>query len=173
MICLSAARESVRRRALNMSRTIGLLFLVVGLLGAGASSGYAQISSIRIFTSPPGVGFYVDEQFYTGEVNLLWPSNSKHFVRADSVQCNIKPNTCYSAGGTPMPGTAGATLYSATTNLGVADAWPITANPGLTFIELDFTTLYSLALSYSPCPISGPPGCTVSSFPPPQAGACS
>src|ERR1700730_10206595 len=107
-----------------MYRTIGLLLLVLVLLGAGAPSGNAQISSVRIFTKPSNVPFYVDEQSYTSEVTLLWPANSRHFIRTQPLICNIKPKTCY-------------TFSALTTNLGTPESVsPITANPGLTYVEL-------------------------------------
>src|SRR5579864_739799 len=122
-----------------MSRKLGLLLLVLVLLGVCAPSVNAQISSIRIYAKPAGPGFYVDEQFYTSEVTLLWPAGSKHFVRTDPVQNLIKFKTQFTFG-------------SATTNLGPANSIsPISADPGLTYIELDFSASYAVDLSYFPC----------------------
>jgi uncharacterized protein (TIGR03437 family) len=115
-------------------------FLVLALLFTCVSGLHAQISSIRIFTNPPGATFYVDDQFYTNEVTLLWPINSKHFLRVDPSQGGIRNKTLYSFSG-------------ASTNLGAAPLAPLafTANPGLTYIELGFTVSYAATLSYYPC----------------------
>jgi uncharacterized protein (TIGR03437 family) len=108
-------------------------------MGAAAANLEAQISSVRVFTQPAGAAFYVDEQFYTGEVFLLWPAGSKHFIRVEPNQALIRPGWLY-------------TFQGATTNLGpLTSISPITADPALTFVELDFSLSYAVTLSYYSC----------------------
>src|SRR5436309_568176 len=138
-----------------MFRTTVFRLLVLALLCACAGSLYAQVSSVRIFTKPAGATFYVDEQFYTNEVTLLWPANSKHFIRAEPIQNETRYKTKY-------------TYQTAVTNLGPPQSiWPITTDPRLTFVELDFGVAYAITLSYFPCSIPGPLGCTAGAFPAP------
>jgi uncharacterized protein (TIGR03437 family) len=126
---------------MTMSRLLVLVFLFVC-----ASGLHAQVSGTRIFTNPPGATFYVDDQFYTNEVTLLWPANSKHFIRVDPSQSGVRFKTLYTFGG-------------ATTNLGPAPLVPLafTANPAINYIQLDFTISYAATLSFFPCP--DPQGC--------------
>jgi uncharacterized protein (TIGR03437 family) len=113
--------------------------LVLIFFCACVSQMHAQISSVRIYTKPAGATFYVDDQFYTGEVVMLWPANSKHLIRTDPLQSGIGYKTQYS-------------FNSALTNFGaLAAGMPVTASPGLTFIELDFALSYAATLSYFPC----------------------
>jgi uncharacterized protein (TIGR03437 family) len=142
-----------------MSRFTVFSLLVVVFLTVFPSGVNAQISSVRIFTKPAGATFYVDEQAYTNEVTLLWPAGSKHFIRTQPEQSAATMKAQYQYTG-------------ATTNLGTPGSiWPITADPGLTYIELDFTVSYAVSLSYYPCPL-GLGACTSPTFPPPQAGPC-
>src|SRR5438874_7149787 len=129
-----------------MFRTTKFRLLVVILVCACTTGLYAQISSIRIYTKPAGATFYVDEQFYTSEVTMLWPANSKHFIRTDPVQSGIGYKLRYSFAG-------------ATSNFGSCplSPLPVTASPGITFCELDFTLAYAATLSYFPC--VDPAGC--------------
>src|SRR5215467_6919266 len=141
------------QRARFMPRLTAFRLLVLIFLCACMSSLYAQISSVRIYTKPAGATFYVDEQPYTGEVTLLWPANSKHFIRPITVQDGIQLKTRH-------------TYISSMTNLGAPDSiWPITTNPRLTFVELDFSTEYAVTLSYYPCSVPDPLGCTAPRFP--------
>src|ERR1044071_5022648 len=110
---------------------------LISILWLAASSTLAgQVSGVKIFTNPPGAGFYIDEQFYTDSVTLPWPAGSKHFIRTLDVQDGIRLKTRY-------------TFVAVRTNLGTPESvWPITADPGLTFVELDFTLSYAVTLSY-------------------------
>jgi uncharacterized protein (TIGR03437 family) len=96
-----------------------------------------------------GATFYVDDQFYTGEVTMLWPANSKHFIRTDPVQEGLRYKTRY-------------TFSAATSNFGTCPLTPLplTASPGVTYCELDFSLSYAATLSYFPC--SDPNGCQTS-----------
>ena len=129
-----------------MSRITVFRLLVLVLVCACSGSLYAQISSIRIYTKPAGAGFYVDEQFYTSEVTLLWPVNSKHFIRTIPSQSGVGYKQRYD-------------FVAATSNLGSCPVAPLalTANPGVTYCELDFTLSYAATLSFFPC--TDPSGC--------------
>ena len=121
-------------------------FLVLVFLFFCASGVHAQVSATRIFTNPAGATFYVDDQFYTSEVTLMWPANSKHFIRVDPAQSGVRYKTLY-------------TFSNALTNLGDAPMVPLafTANPGISYIQLNFTVSYAATLSFFPC--SDPQGC--------------
>ena len=129
-----------------MSRITLSRFLVLVLLFVCASGLHAQVSSIRIYTNPPGAAFYVDDQFYTNEVTLLWPANSKHFIRVEPNQSGARFKTLYNFTG-------------AVTNIGPAPTVPLafTANPAISYIELDFGISYAATLSFYPC--TDPNGC--------------
>lgn len=133
-----------------MFRITVFCLLVLTMLCACMSGLYAQVSSIRIFTKPAGATFYVDEQFYTSEVTLLWPANSKHFIRTDPLQSGIGYKQRYAFG-------------SAVSNFGTCPVspQPLTANPAITYCELDFTLSYAATLSFFPC--SDPAGCASTS----------
>jgi uncharacterized protein (TIGR03437 family) len=130
-----------------MSRYTVIRLLVLISLCACMSGLYAQISSVRVYTKPAGATFYVDDQFYTGEVTFLWPANSKHFIRTDPLQTGVAFKTKYTFGG-------------ATSNFGTCPMFPlpVTASPGFTYCELDFTLSYAATVSFFPCKDTS--GCT-------------
>src|SRR4051794_36820097 len=106
-----------------MSRITVFRLLVLMLLCVCAGGILcAQVSSIRIFTKPAGATFYVDDQFYTSEVTLLWPANSKHTIRTDPLQSGLGYKQRY-------------TFIGATTNFGTCPLapLPLTANPAVTY----------------------------------------
>src|SRR5215467_8197925 len=87
------------QRARFMPRLTAFRLLVLISLCACMSGLYAQISSVRVYTKPAGATFYVDDQFYTGEMTFLWPANSKHFIRTDPLQTGVAFKTKYTFGG--------------------------------------------------------------------------
>jgi uncharacterized protein (TIGR03437 family) len=118
---------------------------------AAASLPAQTVSSVRIFTDPPGLEFSVDGQYYMNPVTLLWPQGSKHSIQAPSLQYVGlgQAQTQYGLG-------------TAVTNLGpISDLTNITADPKLTFIQLPFTKAYGVLLNFFVCPTTGvcnPPG---------------
>jgi uncharacterized protein (TIGR03437 family) len=118
--------------------------LIIGLFLPAASLPAQTVSSVRIFTSPPGLTFSVDGQGYTQPVTLLWPQGSKHQIVVPSVQILgiAQPKTEYG-------------LQTVISNLGpIADLNSVTADPNLTFIELPFGISYAVDLDFFACPAS-------------------
>ena len=116
--------------------------LIIGAFLPAASLPAQTISSVRIFTNPPGLSFSVDGQGYVQPVTLLWPQGSKHSIVVPSLQILgiAQPKTEYGLG----------TVLS---NLGpITDLTSITADPNLTFIELPFNVSYAVDLDFFSCP---------------------
>src|SRR5713226_748139 len=113
------------------------LILSPFLLAAGLSA--QTTSSIRIYTQPPGLAFYVDGQRFMSNATLLWPQGSKHTVTTDINQLGLLQQTQFA-------------LSAMTTNLG-ALTYPstITADPTLTWIQFAFSTQYAVSLNYYNC----------------------
>ena len=126
---------------LNKSRIKGAL--IIGMFLAAAASLPAQtVSSVRIFTNPPGLSFSVDGQGYMQPVTLFWPQGSKHAILTPNVQFQGlgQANNEY-------------TLGTVTSTLGpIADLTSVTADPNLTFIELPFNIAYAVDLNFFSCP---------------------
>jgi len=99
------------------------------------------VSSVRIYTDPAGLEFWVDGQQYMQPVTLLWPQGSKHTISTIINQNGIQTKTQFS-------------FSTALTNLGqVADLTAITADPALTWISLQFAPAYAVDLNYFTCPV--------------------
>ena len=113
--------------------------LIVGSLVLAASLPAQTVSSIQIYTNPPGPLFQVDGQIYSQPVTLLWPQGSKHVILVNSPQTVGQIPTQYS-------------LQTVTSNIGpIRDLSNITADPSLTYIELPFATNYGVDLNYFVC----------------------
>jgi len=118
--------------------------LIIGSFLPVASLPAQTVSSVRIFTSPPGLLFTVDGQGYTQPVTLLWPQGSKHSIVVSSPQIL----------GIALPKTEYG-LSTVVSNLGpITDLTSITADPNLTFIELPFNVSYAVDLDFFSCPAS-------------------
>jgi len=118
--------------------------LIIGSFLPAASLPAQTVSSVRIFTSPPGLTYSVDGQGYTQPVTLLWPQGSKHEIVVPSLQILgiAQPKTEYG-------------LQTVISNLGpITDLTSITADPNLTFIELPFGISYAVDLDFFACPAS-------------------
>src|SRR5580704_13467306 len=99
------------------------LILSPFLLAAGLRA--QVVSSVRIFTVPSGLQFSVDGKPFQQPATLLWPQGSKHTITLPTLQASGQPKTQYGFG-------------SAVTNLApITNLNSITADPGLTFIQLN------------------------------------
>ena len=118
--------------------------LIIGSFLLAASLPAQTVSSVRIYTNPTGLTFTVDGQGYTQPVTLLWPQGSKHVVSAPSPQ-NVGAGSA----------TTQYTMSTMTSNIGpILDPTNVTADPGLTYIELPFTVQYQVQLDFFACPAS-------------------
>ena len=118
--------------------------LIIGSFLLAASLPAQTVSSVRIFTNPTGLTFTVDGQNYEQPVTLLWPQGSKHVVSAPSPQ-NVGAGAA----------TTQYTMSTMTSNIGpILDPTNVTADPGLTYIELPFTVQYQVQLDFFACPAS-------------------
>jgi uncharacterized protein (TIGR03437 family) len=98
------------------------------------------VSSVRIYTDPAGLEFWVDGQQYVQPVTLLWPQGSTHSITTILNQNGIQPKTQFA-------------FASLNTNLGIpASINSITADPDLTWVALQFATAYAVDLNYFTCP---------------------
>src|SRR6266852_5876658 len=119
----------------------GKFALIVFPFIFAAVSQAQTVSSVRIYTDPPGLEFWVDGQQYVQPVTLLWPQGSKHTISTLINQNGIQTKTQFS-------------FSTALTNLGPASNLnAITADPDLTWIQLQFTPAYAVDLNYFTCPI--------------------
>lgn len=124
----------ILKNARKKSALIVVLFLFAAALPA------QTVSSVRIYTDPPGLEFWVDGQQYGEPVTLLWPQGSTHSITTILNQNGIQPKTQFA-------------FSSLTTNLGPPTTLKsITADPNLTSIALKFTTMYAVDLNYFTCP---------------------
>jgi uncharacterized protein (TIGR03437 family) len=128
--------------------------LIVATFAASAGLPAQTVSSVRIFTNPPGLYFQVDGQIYSQSVTLLWPQGSKHAIVVSNVQTTGTIPTQY-------------VLGSVISNLGpITDLSSITADPNVKFIELPFQINYAVDLNYFVCTT----GANCNSICPPQSG---
>src|ERR1700722_284666 len=145
------------------TKRITLLSALVAFTLLGTA--FAQqptIVSTRIVTVPNGIQVVVDGQTYTSPITLFWPQGSAHTLHAFNQQ---------------PPGLYTRFVFSGwSSNLGtVAPSNPndpttvvVTADPGITEIDANYTTGYLVQVSYfdcagysdpnNPCPASLTPG---------------
>jgi len=127
--------------------------LLASFLFTGALSAQT-VSSVRIFTDPSGLEFWVDGQLFTQPVTFLWPQGSKHSITTLAAQNSLQPNTQYA-------------LSGATTNLGavtdITSLAAFTADPAITYVDLSFSISYAVNLVFFTCP----PGTTPLTCPSP------
>jgi uncharacterized protein (TIGR03437 family) len=120
-------------------KSLAKFALIAGSLLLAAGLPAQTVSSIRIFTNPPGLEFVVDGQVYTQPVTVLWPQGSKHTIVVSSLQIVGQPPTEYG-------------LQTVVSNLGpIKDLSTITADPNLTYIEMPFSISYAVNLSFFVC----------------------
>jgi uncharacterized protein (TIGR03437 family) len=132
-----------------------------------------EISSIRIFTEPAGVEYYVDGQRYTQPTSFLWPKGSKHVVViANAISYRALSDGCKEAVTTEE---ASAVQYdpNCSTRYGFqgwetnvnppfpATTHVITADPGVTYVKGVFEVQYRINIAtYARPPLTGAEGCT-------------
>src|SRR5438270_6527218 len=127
-------------KSMLLKKSRGNIVFILSLFALAAALPAQTVSSVRIYTDPDGLEFWVDGQQYQHAVTLLWPQGSKHSITTIPTQNGIQPKTAFG-------------LSGMTTNLGnVADFTAITADPGLTWIMLSFGAQYAVDLNYFVCP---------------------
>jgi uncharacterized protein (TIGR03437 family) len=124
--------------------TITVLGLALGCPTARSQNG---VNSVRVYTEPSGLNFWIDGQNFSSAVDMLWPASSKHTITSLD-QDGIRVKTRY--------------IYQGiTTNLGDPAAQPISSDPSLKWIKLTFETDYALDVGLTNCPDTTQP-CTSS-----------
>jgi uncharacterized protein (TIGR03437 family) len=113
------------------------------LLPLLAGSLWSQtISGTRIFTEPSGAGFYVDEMYYTGPVNLLWAERTVHTLRvAPLTEVTPENRIACSNGWVDSTG-----QYMAT-----APVTTILADPKVTYYKTSCSRQFKFKLSFFAC----------------------
>jgi uncharacterized protein (TIGR03437 family) len=101
----------------------------------------STVNGVRIYTEPAGAYFTVDGENFQSSASFLWPSTSKHVI--SSYDQIITSGTRFTFGNTIQ------------TNLGeLKPGVPITADPALKWIKLQFATEYLLTYDLPDCPVS-------------------
>jgi uncharacterized protein (TIGR03437 family) len=98
-------------------------------------------SGVHIYTTFPGASFSVDGQNFLGSADLIWPAGSKHTVTSYSQQ--------FSTPGTQLVYKGWVTNLNPATQPSVMQ--PITADPGLKWIQLVFETWYGIIIDLADC----------------------
>jgi uncharacterized protein (TIGR03437 family) len=131
------------------------------LLVAAGVWAQEPISSVRIYTEPKNLFFYVDGQPFSTTATLFWPAGSKHVLCAPLVQYDTGVQSGPSVGFAENA-TVRYLLLSLpevwTTNLtppqppqyGGIGCSQVTADPELTFVKAEYHTDYRLALNFCP-----------------------
>ena len=124
--------------------------LVLSVLASSALCGTARAQSqanvVQISTEPAGLAFRVDGQPFTGVGDFAWPTGSKHEVSAFYLDNSFSVGKRYAFKGWIT------NLSSASSTL-----QPITADPGLKWIKLQFEPSYRLIINLIDCPAAGQP----------------
>ncbi len=121
-----------------MQRFRAGMFVFGALLACGAARAQSGVNSVRIYTEPAGLEFVVDGQPFQSSVDLLWPAASKHDIATYS---QVRVGSQYA-------------FVFAYTNLSTLPlpGMPVTADPSLKWIKLQFAVSYALTLNLPDCP---------------------
>ena len=97
----------------------------------------SSVNGVRIYTEPAGLNFTVDGQPFLDSVDLLWPATSKHTVVGQNQLLFGAPYA----------------ILRVTTNLSSEDVngMPITADPALSWVKVEFAAAYALTLNLPDC----------------------
>jgi uncharacterized protein (TIGR03437 family) len=122
---------------------LSLFALGIAICIAAAPPGLAQPqgATTRVFTTPPGLEFYVDGQIFTGTSGFVWPAGSKHTLYVNAMVQNDPIGTTHYAFVNWATGTT--TLPQ--------NPLIVTADPSLPEFHAVFSVAYELYLRYYPC----------------------
>ena len=123
-----------------MFKQVNRWAVFLGLAMASLPVCAQSVNSVRVYTQPPGLQFTIDGQYFFGSTDYLWPANSKHVI-AGYDQRSVDFNTRF-------------TYMDWVSNLapGVLNTLqPITADPNLQWIRLDFKPEYLLTVKIFDC----------------------
>jgi len=121
-----------------------VLFLAVAILAPLAPLSMAQTSGsvTQISTTPGGLQFSVDGQFFTQTTGANWPAGSKHTLFAAPFQLSGSGDIQYAFQGWIWAGgsLAGGNLVT------------VTADPSISYYQAVYSIAYSVRLDFCPCP---------------------
>lgn len=121
---------------------LGAVAIFSWALASPAAHAQNSINTVRIHTEPAGLSFQVDGQTFYSVADLPWPATSKHTVSAAD---QILFNTQYG-------------VLGVFTNLSELDVngLPITADPALKTVTIQFLPVHPLTLNLTACPVDVP-----------------
>jgi uncharacterized protein (TIGR03437 family) len=128
------------------TKRITLLLWLAGFTLAGTALAQSTIVSTRIATVPNGIQVIVDGQTYLTPITLLWPQGSSHTLHAFDQQ-PAGSFTQYLFGG--WNSNRGPILPASTLD---PTTIIVTADPGITEIDVNYATAYQVQVSYFNCP---------------------
>ena len=147
------------------TKRITLLLWLAGFTLAGTALAQSTIVSTRIVTVPNGIQVIVDGQTYLTPITLLWPQGSSHTLHAFDQQ-PAGSFTQYLFGG--WNSNRGPILPASTLD---PTTIIVTADPGITEIDVNYATAYLVQVSYftctgysdpaKPCPSNLSPGTVI------------
>jgi len=100
------------------------------------------LSTVRVYTSPPGVQFRVDGASFTGSATFMWPAGSKHTLVTDDLQSGIYIGKRHRFRQWVANSTAIMPLVPGVT---------ITADPAISSFRAEFVAEYALSLVFNQC----------------------
>ena len=127
--------------------------LVVALLCAAAHAQNVPITSVRIYTEPPGARFYVDGEPYSNPQVFLWPQGSKHILQFPTANDNGVSTGCQVSRDLLSQFCFGGwTDSTGTLQSGTSGDVTVTASPSLTWIKAVLSPKYRVAIRFLDAP---------------------
>src|ERR1700730_2736863 len=124
------------------TKRITLLSSLVAFTLSGAAFAQPTVVSTRIATVPNGIQVVVDGQTYATPITLLWPQGSSHTLHAFNQQPpGINTQFQFSNWTSNRGVVAPLNTLDPTTVV-------VTADPGITEIDANYTTAYLVQVSY-------------------------
>ena len=114
---------------------------MLGLALAPAPAPAQTINSVRVFADAPGALINVDGNIYLNSAEFLWPSGSKHTVTFHEPDPSLGGN---------LPADLGW-ITNLSPSAEPSTSQPITASPGLQWIQLKFKVFFPLSIVLPDC----------------------
>ena len=126
------------------------LAIALVLTAFAANAQTVPVSSVRVYTDPPGARFYVDGVSYYASQTFLWPQGSKHIVQFPvstfsdgTYQQSLDGNTRFTFGG----------WTDSSSNITVNDPnYTITASPSVTELKAVISASFRTQIRFSSAP---------------------